>query len=83
MLETVLDHGMGFKLGLLLVGHSFSLCSLFVPEFLVDLTNLDINVSGWCLYPFTGGPAWLQEVGSFGFMSQMLGILSNVTQIDS
>ena len=35
----MLAHGMGIKLGQLLVGHSLSLCSIFVPAFLLDRAN--------------------------------------------
>lgn len=35
----MLAHGLGFKLDQLLDGHYLSLCSLFVPAFLVDRAN--------------------------------------------
>jgi hypothetical protein len=47
---------MGLKLGHLLVVHSFSLCSIFVPIFLLDRTNFGSKVLwvGWCPYPPLG-----------------------------
>jgi hypothetical protein len=51
------------KLAWLLFSHPLSLCSIFVPVFLVVGTNL-----GWkflwlscCPYPSTGDPVWLQK----------------------
>jgi hypothetical protein len=62
----VLTHGMGLKLGWLLVGHSLSLCSIpgAVPAFLVERIHLGLKVLwvGWYLYNSTAVPAGLQEV---------------------
>ena len=54
----VLAFEMGLKLDQLLVGHSFSLCSIFVPAFLVDRTNFGLKVLwvGCCPYLSTGSP---------------------------
>jgi hypothetical protein len=50
----VFDHGTVFKLGQLLVGHSFSLCSIFVPAFLKFW--FERFVVGWCPPPSPGNP---------------------------
>ena len=46
---------------------SFSLCSIFVPAFLLDRTNLESKVlyMGWHSHSSTGDPAWRLE--SYGF----------------
>lgn len=62
----VLTPGMGLKFGLVLVGQSLSLCSIFVLAYIVDRTNLgkrfcDVFVSmflSWGSYRFCR----LQEV---------------------
>jgi hypothetical protein len=43
---------------------SFSLCSIFMPAYLVGRTNLGLKVLwvGWCPSPSTGSPAWIQEI---------------------
>ena len=43
-------HGMGLKLGQLLVGHSLGLCSIFVPSFLIDRTNFVESFVGGLVY---------------------------------
>ena len=50
----MLVHGMGLKLCQLLVGYSFSLCSIFVMAFILDRTNFGWNFLQviWCPYPF-------------------------------
>jgi hypothetical protein len=55
----VLAHGMGLKLGRLLVGHYLCLCS-------VDRLNFVVNVLwvGWCPYCSTEVPALLQKSGT-------------------
>ena len=80
----MLVHRVSFKLGCLLVGHSFSLCSIFVPVLLLDRTNFGSEVLwvGWCPYCSTGGPAWLKEVISSGSVFLLLDILAKVTCID-
>jgi hypothetical protein len=74
---------MDLKLDRLLVHHSFSLCSIFVPALLLDRTNFGLKVLwvSWCSYPEV--PAWLQEGASFDFMSPLLGISAKVTCIDT
>jgi hypothetical protein len=37
--RVALSHGMGLKLGQLMVGHSLSFCSIFIPAHLVGRTN--------------------------------------------
>ena len=71
----MLAHGMGLKLGWLLVGQSLSLCSSPVPIFLVDRINFGLKFLwvGWCLYCSTGVPARLQEVTSSGSIAPMRG----------
>jgi hypothetical protein len=71
----MLAHGIGLKLGRLLVGHSLSfLLHAQVPEFLVDRINFMSKVLwvDWNTYHITGVPAWLQEVASSGSISPML-----------
>ena len=72
---------MGLKLSWLLVGHSLSLCSIFVPMLLVDKTKLGSKVlwMGWCLYRSTEGPDWLQEVASSGSEYTLLEISAKIT----
>ena len=41
---------MDLKLGWLLGGHSLSLCSIPIPEFLVDRKIFGLKVVGWCPY---------------------------------
>ena len=79
------DHKMGLKMYQLLVGHSFSLISIFVCVFLLDRTNFGSKVLlvGWCTHISTGDPVWLLELDSSGSMSQLLGYLAKVTCIDS
>lgn len=69
---------MGFELGQLLVGLSFSLCS--IPALLLDRKNLGSEVLwvGQCPYS-----VWPQEVAFSGFMCPLLGILAKVALIDS
>lgn len=43
----MLAQGIGFKLGQLLVDHSFRFCSIFVPTFLLDRSNFVSNVLWW------------------------------------
>ena len=43
----MVTNGMSLKSGQLMVGHSFSLCSVFVPEFLLDRTNFGPTFVGW------------------------------------
>ena len=75
---------MGLKLDQLLIGWSLSLCSLLVPAFLVGRTNFGLKVlcANCCLYPSTGGSAWLQEVATSGPTSSLLGFWAKVTPID-
>lgn len=56
----MLVHGIGLKLGQLLVGHSLCLCSIFVPAFL-DRTNFGSKFCGW-VGAHLLGPARLEEV---------------------
>jgi hypothetical protein len=51
----MLAHGMGLKLGWLLGGHSFSLCSIFAPAFLLDLKNFGSKFLGMVETSLTGG----------------------------
>ena len=78
-----LAHGLGFELGWLWIGLSFGICS--ISAFLLDWTNLGLKVlwSGWCPYPSTEHPDWLQDVASSGFLCLLLGILAKVNRIDS
>ena len=75
---------MSVKLGLLLVGHSLSLCSIFVSAFLVDRTNFGLKVLWlcWCLYSSTWGSAWLQWVASSESVSLLRWISAKVTPKD-
>ena len=77
----MLAHGMGFKSGQLLVGHSFVLCS--IHAFLLDRTNLGSKVLwvDWYPYPSTGDPAWLQEVAPLGSMSLLLLCVLNLWKV--
>ena len=69
---------MGLKLGLSLDGLCFSLCSIFVPVFLLDRTNFVSKVwwVGWCSYLSSVGPAWLQNVAFTESMSPIVRHLS-------
>jgi hypothetical protein len=62
----VLAHGMGLKFGQVLAGHSFSLCSFFVPTFLLDRAIFRSKV---CVCVCGGG-------GGVGVFIPPLGILS-------
>jgi hypothetical protein len=67
-----MDHTLGQSLDDL----SFTLCSIFVPTFPLDRNNLGLNIlkmGGWFL-PSTGGPVYLLEMVSSGYMSPLLGI---------
>ena len=57
----VLAHEMALKLDQSVVGHSISLCYIFVSVLLVGRINFGLKVIwvGWCPYPSTGSPAWL------------------------
>lgn len=80
----VLAHGIAHKLGLLLIGHSFGFCSIFVPAFVVDKPNLGrkfYELFDVLIYLLLG-PAWLQEIVFSSSMSLLLGILGRVTWID-
>jgi hypothetical protein len=60
-------HGMDSKSDQSLVGHSFNLCSIFVPAFLLDRSNFGSKMlkMGWCPHPSTGGCYLTTEVGLF------------------
>ena len=76
---------MDSKLDWSLDGHSFSLCSTFVPSFLLDKNNSGseiLKVDGW-LHLFPGGPVFLLEVVSLGSLSPLLGISAKVILIES
>ena len=78
-------HGMGLKLGQILVCHSRSLCSISVPAFLVDRIHFELKALwvGWCLYFSTrGGPDTLQEVASSGSISPLLCVSGKIAPID-
>ena len=64
MSVVVLSHGMDLKLGQSLVGHSFNLLSIFIPEQLVGRINFGSKVlwMGWCPPLSTGSPTRIQEV---------------------
>ena len=83
--RLVFAHGMGLKLSWLLVGHSLSLCSIFVPVLLVDKTKLGSKVlwMGWCLCPSTVGLDWLQKVTSSDSVQPLLEISAKITPIES
>jgi hypothetical protein len=75
---------MGLKLGQSLIGHSVSLCSIFVHE-LIGRTNFGSKVL-WvdcCSYASTGRSAWLQEVSTSGSYLPLLEVSARVTLIDS
>ena len=76
---------MGFKLGRSLVGHSFSLCFIFVHAFLIVRTHFGSKIvwMSWCPYSTTEGPAWLQGMVSSGPMSPLLGALAKLTAFES
>jgi hypothetical protein len=82
--DIVPDSKMGLKMSLPLVGHSFSLCSIFVPAFLLEQEKFWFKsfVGGWCCQPSNVDPLWLLEVLSSGSISPLLGILAKVTCID-
>jgi hypothetical protein len=69
LILLVLAHDMDLKLGWLLVSHSLSLCSIFVPVFLLNRTNFGLKVllMGWYLHPYTGGPCQATGDGLFRF----------------
>ena len=84
---------MGQRLGRLLVGHAFSLYSVFVLVFLLDRTRFGSKVLwvDWCPYSSLGSLVWLREVliptwesclrqvvASSGFISLLLGISAKV-----
>jgi hypothetical protein len=72
----------GFQVGWLLVSHSLSLCSIFVPAFLSDRTNFGLKVCrrvGSLISPL-GGPVWLLKVVMS--VSPLMDILTKVTHID-
>lgn len=75
----------GSQVGPVIDGHFFHFYSIFVPAFLLDRTNFELNFfwEGWCPYPSTRSPAWLQEVASSGCMPPLLGISAKDTCIDS
>ena len=79
----MLVHGMGFKLSWLLVGRSLSLCSIFVPAFLLDSINFVLKLLwvGWCSYLFTGSPAWLQDIGLDFSKSTLIWVLKASTSL--
>jgi hypothetical protein len=76
---------MGLKLGQVLVGHSFILCSNFVLAFLVERTSFGSKVwwVGWCPDPSTGVlpgyRKWSLNVPCPGSLS---GISAKVIHID-
>ena len=72
---------MGLNLGQSLVGHSLSLCSLFVTIHIVVRVQFGAKVF-WvvcCPYPSSGSFAWLQEAGSSGFTFPTIGVSARVT----
>ena len=72
-------HGMSLKLGQSLVGHSLSLCSIFVSACLVGRAHIlgsKVLWVFWCPYPSTGSPALLQEVVTPGSISPIARRLS-------
>jgi len=66
----MLAHWMGFKLGWLFVGYSFSVFSFLTLHFFLDRTNLRSKVLWvhWCPYPSSRGPACVQKLISSGSM---------------
>jgi hypothetical protein len=68
---------MGLKLGKFLVGYFFSVCSIFVPAFLLDRKKFGLKFLQivLCSYLSTGVPAWLWEVTSSDSMSSLIEIL--------
>ena len=78
-------HEMGLNLGMLMLNLSFRLCSIFVPAFLADRTNLGLKFL-WvdqCPYPFTKGPVWLQEVTTSGSIFPQLGVSTKIAPIEA
>lgn len=74
-------HGINPELGQSLIGHSFILCSIFIPAFLLDGNNFGSKNLKLCWYPHfsTGGPVYLLQVVSSGSISSP----AKVTHIDS
>jgi hypothetical protein len=73
------------KLGWSRNGLSFNLCSIFVPAFLLDRKisgSKFLKVVGWP-YPSTGGPVYLVEVVSSGFISPLLNISAKIIPFES
>lgn len=56
--------------------------SIFVPAFLLDRIDFVLNIlwAGWCSYPSTGGPAWLQEVATAYSITPLLGVSEKLSQ---
>ena len=57
----------------------------FVPAFLVDRTNLGLNVL-WvdhCPYRSNKGPVWLQEVTTSGSIVPLLGVSTKIARIET
>ena len=63
-------HGIGLKLGRVVVGHSFSLCTIFVFTVFLDRTNLGQKFHGYVgvlmvpLGVMPGYRRWLPQVPS-------------------
>lgn len=66
-------HGMGLRLGMSLVVHFFSLCSIFIPAFLLDRNSsrLKFLKVGW------GHLVYLLEMDLSGSISPLLGIFND------
>jgi hypothetical protein len=70
----ILDHGMGLKLGWLLVGSSLSLCSVFGRAFLLDRTNFELKVCGLVV------PLYHKDMFSIMFIEALFVIVKNKKQ---
>jgi hypothetical protein len=76
---------MGLNLGMLMLNLSFRLCSIFVPAFLADRTNLGLKFLWVDQYPYpsTKGPVWLQEVTTSGSIFPQLGVSTKIAPIEA
>ena len=73
----MLAHWMGLKFGQLFIGHSVSLCSIFVPAFFFIWDTSVLKVLGVCLLPYPSfeGPFWFQVVAYSGYILPLIGHL--------
>jgi hypothetical protein len=81
----VLVHGVGLKLGVLLVGQPLSLCSIPCPCISCRQVKFGLKVLwvGWCPYCSNGVLAFLHQVASLGSISPLLWVSAKVISIDS